>query len=56
MNKKYALSFTPGERGRIQDTAITRAASNTIPKRAHLLLLAGESAGKPVRQEETPMR
>jgi transposase len=56
MNKKYAVSVTPCECERIQDTAISRAVSNTIRKRAHILLLADESAGKPMKQEEISIR
>jgi transposase len=56
MNKKYVLSLIPSERKRIQDTANDKTVSTTIRKRANILLLADESAGKPMKQKEISLR
>jgi hypothetical protein len=56
MNKKYVVSLMPSERKRIQDTANDKAVSTTIRKRANILLLADECAGKPMKQEEISIR
>jgi hypothetical protein len=56
MNKKYVVSLIPSERKRIQDTANDKAVSTTIRKRANILLLADECAGRPMKQEEISVR
>jgi transposase len=56
MNKKYVVALTPSERKRIQCTANDKTVSTTIRKRANILLLADENAGKPMKQEEIAVR
>ncbi|MDR1318750.1 MAG: helix-turn-helix domain-containing protein [Treponema sp.] len=56
MNKKYVTSLIPSERKRIQDTVNDKTVSATIRKRAAILLLADERAGKPMKQEEISVR
>ena len=50
MNKKYVVSLMPPERKQIQDMANAKTVSITIRKRANILLLADERAGKPMKQ------
>ncbi|MDR1686111.1 MAG: helix-turn-helix domain-containing protein [Desulfovibrio sp.] len=56
MNKKYIVELMPSERKRIQDMANAKTVSTTIRKRANILLLADERAGKPMKQEEISVR
>jgi hypothetical protein len=56
MNKKYVVSLMPSERKQIQDMANAKTVSTTIRKRANILLLADERAGKPMKQEEISVR
>jgi transposase len=56
MNKKYVVELMPFERKRIQDIANAKTVSTTIRKRANILLLADERAGKPMKQEEISVR
>jgi len=56
MNRKYVVELNPAERGRIQETANSKSVSNTIRKRANILLLSDKSAGKPMKQEEISIR
>jgi transposase len=46
----------PSEREQIHGTANDKAVSTTIRKRANVLLLADESVGRPMRQEEIAAR
>jgi transposase len=56
MNKKYVVSLLPSERKQIQDMANAKTVSTTIRKRANILLLVDERAGKPMTQEEISVR
>jgi hypothetical protein len=56
MNKKYVVTLMPSERKQIQDMANAKTVSTTIRKRANILLLADERAGKPMKQEEISIR
>jgi transposase len=56
MNKKYVVSLMASERKRIQDMANAKTISTTIRKRANILLLADERAGKPMKQKEISVR
>jgi hypothetical protein len=56
MNKKYVVTLMPSERKQIQDMANTKTVSTTIRKRANILLLADERAGKPMKREEISIR
>jgi transposase len=56
MNKKYVVTLMPSERKQIQDMATAKTVSTTIRKRANILLLADESAGKPMKQKEISVR
>jgi transposase len=56
VNKKYVVSLMPSERKQVQDMANAKTVSTTIRKRAAILLLADERAGKPMKQEEISLR
>ncbi|HWR61063.1 MAG TPA: helix-turn-helix domain-containing protein [Clostridia bacterium] len=56
MNRKYIVVLTESERKQIQEIANSKTVSNTIRKRAHVLLLQDSAAGKPMKQEEVSIR
>jgi transposase len=56
MKKKYKVCLTVEERTAIQSLIYSRTASNTIKKRANIVLLSDNSVGKPMSQEEIAVR
>jgi len=56
MKQKYVITLTTDERKQIQETANNHTTSNTIRKRANILLLADNNPGKPMPQTEMAKR
>ena len=56
MNKKYNVKLNETERKQIHETINNKTTSSTVRKRCNILLLADETAGKPVVQEEIARR
>ncbi|HWQ75311.1 MAG TPA: helix-turn-helix domain-containing protein [Syntrophomonas sp.] len=56
MNRKYIVVLTESERKQIQEIANSKTVSNTIRKRANVLLLLDSAAGKPMKQKEVSIR
>jgi hypothetical protein len=56
MKRKYTIQLSQQERKEIQKTLNSNIVSATIKKRASILLLADQSAGKPMVQEEIAVR
>jgi hypothetical protein len=56
MKQKHAITLTTDERKQIQKIANNPTTSNTIRKRANILLLADNNPGKPLPQIEMAKR
>jgi len=56
MNQKYIISLTPHERKKVLSISTSPTSSKSIKKRACILLLADNSAGKPMTQKEMSVR
>jgi hypothetical protein len=56
MKQKYIVTLTSTERNQIQEIANDHTISNTIRKRANILLLADTTPGKPMPQAEIAKR
>jgi transcriptional regulator GlxA family with amidase domain len=56
MKQKYIVTLTSTKRNQIQEIANDHTISNTIRKRANILLLADTTPGKPMPQAEIAKR
>jgi transposase len=56
MNKKHIVRLSESERKQIFETVYDESVSSTVRKRCNILLLADESVGKPMIQDEIAKR